>query len=65
MISLFTNLLRFIITLCIIVTAIFVIACVALVIYFALKGNIKIRTINENEKCNNEWHSIFKCRSIR
>lgn len=54
MISLFTNLLRFIITLCIIVTAIFVIACVALVIYFALKGGIKIRMISVDEECENE-----------
>ena len=49
MISLFKCLLRFIITLCITVAAVFVIACVALIIYFAIKGGIRIRMISGYE----------------
>ena len=49
MISLFKYLLRFIITLCITVAAIFVIACVALVVYFVIKGAIGIRMIREDK----------------
>lgn len=47
MISLFKYLRRLIITLCITLAAIFVITCVALVIYFAIKGGIRIRMISE------------------
>lgn len=49
MISLFKCLLRFTITLCITIAVIFVIACVVLVIYFAIKGGIRFRMINEDE----------------
>lgn len=50
MISPFKYLLRFIISLCITIAVIFVMACVALVIYIALKGGIKIRMISEDEE---------------
>lgn len=50
MISLFKYLSRFIISLCITIAVIFVMACVALVIYIALKGGIKIRMISGDEE---------------
>lgn len=54
MILLFKYLLRFVITLCITVAAIFMTACAAWVVYFAIKGGIKIRKISEEEGCENE-----------
>ncbi len=50
MISPFKYLLRFIISLCITIAAIFVMACVALVIYCAIKGGIKICMISDDEE---------------
>lgn len=49
MISPFKYLLRFIITLCITLAVIFVTVCVIAVLYFAIKGDIKIRRISEDE----------------
>jgi len=49
MISLFKCLLRFIISLCITVAVIFIIACAVAVVYFIVKGDIKIRRISEDE----------------
>lgn len=50
MISLFKYLLRFTISLCITIAAIFMAVCVALVLYIALKGGIKIRKISSNKE---------------
>lgn len=49
MIPLLKYLLRFIISLCITMAVIFVMACVALIVYFIVKGDIKIRKISEGE----------------
>lgn len=49
MIPLFKYCLRFIISLCITIAVIFVTACVIAVIYFTVKGDIKIRRISEDE----------------
>ena len=49
MISLFKYCLRFIITLCLTIAVIFVMACVVAVVYFAVKGGIKIHRISEDE----------------
>lgn len=50
MISLFKYLSRFIISLCITLAVVFVMACTALVIYCAIKGGIKIRMISGDEE---------------
>lgn len=50
MISLLKYLLRFIISLCITIAAIFVMSCVVAVVYFIVKGDIKIRRISEDEE---------------
>lgn len=50
MISLLKYLLRYIITLCITIAVIFVMACVIAVIYFTVKGDIKIRRISGDEE---------------
>ena len=50
MIPLLKYLLRYIITLCITIAVIFAMACVIEVIYFAIKGDIKIRRISEDEE---------------
>lgn len=50
MISLFKYLSRFIISLCITLAVIFVMVCVVAVVYFIVKGDIKIRRISEDEE---------------
>lgn len=50
MISLLKYLRRFIISLCLIVVVIFVMACVITVVYFVARGDIKIRRISGNEE---------------
>lgn len=50
MISLLKYLFRYIISLCLTIAVIFVMSCVIAVIYFAIKGDIKIRRISEYEE---------------
>lgn len=50
MIPLLKYLLRFIISLCITIAVIFVMACVIAVIYFAIRGDIKIHRISGDEE---------------
>ena len=54
MISLFKYCLRFIISLCLTVAVIFVMSCTIAVIYFFVKGDIRIRKIEDESERNNE-----------